>query len=105
MVSIKCATPPLDKWDQHLRILAMDQSLDRVAIVIEHEHDWIQAQLQHVGKRLHSEMQATLAGDKDTSLEVTALFDGFERSYCGAGSVADAAEDCLVVHAGTAGEF
>jgi hypothetical protein len=83
----------------------MDQSLDRIAIVVQHEHNRIQTQLQHIGKGLHSEVQTTLAGDKDTSFVVAALFDGFERSHCSAGSISDTAEDCLVVHAGTTREL
>ena len=81
----------------------MDQSLNGVPVVVKHKHNRIQAQLQHVGERLHGQVQAPFAGDKDTSFVVIVLLDGFERSHCGAGGVANTAKDCLVVHTGTAG--
>lgn len=83
----------------------MDQSLDSVSVIVKHEHNWVQAQLQHVRESLHGKVKAAFAGDKDTSLVMTILLNGFERSHCSASRIANRAEDGLIVHAGAAGEF
>lgn len=83
----------------------MNQPLNRIPIIVQHEHHWPQAQLQQVRERLHGQVQAALAGDEDTALESPRLADRFEGAHGGARRVPDAAEDGLVVHAGAAGEF
>lgn len=67
----------------------MDKSFDSVSIVVEHEYNRIQTKLQYIGERLHCEVQAAFTGDKDTSLEVSVLSDGFKRSHSGASGVAN----------------
>ena len=81
----------------------MDQSLDRVSIVVKHEYSRVQAQFQHIRKRLNGQMEAAFASDEDTSFVMLALPDSLERSHCSSSSVAYATEYGLVVHAGTAG--
>lgn len=81
----------------------MDQSLNRVPVVVENKHNRIQAQLQHVRESLHGQVQAAFAGDEDTSLVMTILLDGFERSHRSATGITDRPEHGLIIHAGAAG--
>jgi hypothetical protein len=83
----------------------MDESLNSVPVVVEHEHNRIQTQLQHIRESLHCQVQAAFAGNKDTSLVIIVLSDGFERSYCSASGITNTAEDRLIIHAGAAGEL
>jgi hypothetical protein len=83
----------------------MDQPLDRIPIVVQHEHDRVQPQLQQICESLHGEVQTTLTRDQDTSFVFARFLDGFESSKRSSGGIPNAAEDRLVVHAGAAGEF
>jgi hypothetical protein len=38
------------------RISAVDQALDRVAVVVQHEDDWVQAEFEEVCEGLHGEV-------------------------------------------------
>ena len=83
----------------------MDKSFDSVSIVVEHKHDRIQTKLQHIGERLHSQVQAAFTSDKDASLVVIILPNGFECSYCSTACISNRSEYCLIVHAGATGEL
>lgn len=99
------STLSLTTLDKDPRILPMDQPLDSVSIVVEHKYNRVQAQLQHIGERLHGQVQATFTGDKNTPLVMVVLSNSFERSHCGASGISNRSEYRLVVHAGATGKL
>lgn len=88
-----------------LRILAVDQALDSVSVIVKYEYNRVQTQLQHIGEGLDSQVQAAFTRNENAALVSTILSDSFEDPDRSSGGVTDASEDRLVVHARAAGKL
>jgi hypothetical protein len=95
-------------------VKAMDQTLDRISIVVQDEstsqishalehqvgkgnkHDWLQVMSQQIRKRLHRKLQRAFARDQNVPLVFTSLLYGLERPDCSPCGVSNAAVDSLV---------
>jgi hypothetical protein len=76
----------------------VNQALDCVAVVVEYEHNRIQAQLEQIRERLYGQMEASFPSHEDAALVLSGLLDGFEGSNSGACSIAYATVHGLVIH-------
>lgn len=102
------------------RMLTMNQTLHGVAVVVQdesvrqisadqsgqtggHSHDGLVIELEHICERHRRQLQATLACNENSTLQLARLNSGLKGSHGGARSVSNASENGLVIHQATFG--